>query len=258
VTQADGQKPESAKPNPSDWARIAQTVVATVKRLGPAAPLAIISATLPTIGLVALACTFNIIGPWLREQHALGIAIYICGFALSAGLAILPTHLQAALGGWAFGFAVGCPAALVGVLGAALCGYAIALRATGDRALTLIREKPKWQAVYDALLGSGFGRTLLIVILVRLAVTPFALTNLLFAATRVHPLAYALGTLIGIAPRTSAAVFLAVGVREFSSQTAQQRWVWLVGIGLTLVAVVVIGQIANRAVTRVTGSRQGA
>jgi uncharacterized membrane protein YdjX (TVP38/TMEM64 family) len=241
---------------PSPFAH-AKTVL---RRLGPAGPLAVVSATLPVIGLVTLAALFNTIGPWLRGLGLPGLAAYAVCFAICAGLAILPTHIQAALGGWAFGFALGFPAAMFGVVLASILGYAIALRAAGDRALALIAEKPKWKAVADSLLGSGFWRTLLIVTLVRVPPSsPFALTNLVLGVTRVNRLAYALGTALGIAPRTAAVVFLAVGVQQLGSRGPDEpRWLWVAGIVLTIAVLMVLGAMANRAVARVTGSPTGA
>lgn len=227
-----------------------------LRRLGPGGPLALLAATLPMIGFVTLAFLFNTLGPWLRAHDGLGVLIYVLGFAGCAGLAIFPTHIQAALGGWAFGFGVGLPAALAGILGAALLGYVIALRATGDRVVQLITEKPKWRAVYDALLGSGFWRALAIVTLVRLAVSPFALTNLVMAATRVNAVAYALGTLLGIAPRTAAVVLFAVGLKAVTDPTPHKRVLWIASLVLTIIVVFIIGHIANKAVARVAGGSE--
>jgi uncharacterized membrane protein YdjX (TVP38/TMEM64 family) len=246
--------PEPTPPSPFAQAKT------VLRRLGPAGPLAVISATLPVVGLVTLAALFNTIGPWLRALGMPGLAAYAVCFAVCAGLAILPTHIQAALGGWAFGFALGFPAAMCGVVLASILGYAIALRAAGDRALALIAEKPKWKAVADSLLGSGFWRTLLIVTLVRVPPSsPFALTNLVLGVTRVNRVAYTLGTALGIAPRTAAVVFLAVGVQQLSSRGPDEpRWLWVAGIVLTIAVLLVLGAMANRAVARVTGSPTGA
>lgn len=227
-----------------------------LRRLGPGGPLALLAATLPMIGFVTLAFLFNMLGPWLRAQDGLGVLIYTLGFACAAGLAIFPTHIQAALGGWAFGFHIGLPAALGGILGAAMLGYAIALRATGERVVKLIAEKPKWRAVHDALIGSGFWRALLIVTLVRLAVSPFALTNLIMAATRVNLLAYAIGTVVGLTPRTAAVVLFAYGLKEVTSPTPHKRALWIASLVLTIIVVFVIGHMANKAITRVAGGTE--
>lgn len=224
-----------------------------LRRLGPAGPLAVIAATLPAIGGFALLWQLNAVGPWLKSHGAVGVLLYIVGFSVFAGLALLPTYAQAVLGGWAFGFALGFPAALSGFFGGALLGYGVARRATGRRVVQLIDEKPKWRAVYAALLESGFWRTSLIVTLLRLPLnSPFAITNLVMAATRVPPLAFGIGTLVGMAPRTAAAVFIAAQLQELTLEGTPQRWMWLASLAATLVALAVIGHIANRAVARVT------
>ncbi len=246
------EREKKSEPTP---ASIWRGVKATLRRLGPAGPLAIVASTLPMVGLATLVLTINVIGPWLRDLETAGVLIYVLGVAVCAGLAIFPTHIQAVLGGWAFGFWLGFPASLAGILGASLIAYVIALRATGNRVISIIEEKPKWRAVYDTLLRGGFWKTLLIVTLVRIPPTsPFAVTNLVMAATRVNPLAYAIGTVVGIAPRTGAAVFLAVGLQEVTSKSEHGRWVWIVGIALTIAIVMVIGQMANKAIARMTAT----
>lgn len=247
----DDREERPAKEEPS-LAEIGAGIATVLRRLGPGGPLAVIASTLPMVGLLTLAFCFNIIGPWLRAQPVGGPVIYTVGYAVCAGLAIFPTHIQAALGGWSFGFALGFPLALGGIGGAALLGYAIALRATGDRALQLIDERPRLRAVYRTLLGSGFWRSLLIVTLIRAAVSPFALTNFVLAATRVNLTAYVVGTVVGIAPRTAAAVFLAVGLQDVTSKSPHRWWLWLIGAVLTILAVIVINQWANKAIVRVT------
>ena len=249
--QPDGPQPDQAAAAPE----ITMTGVwAILRRLGPTGPLAIIASTLPAIGGFLLLGTLNLAGPWLRSHDEVGVAIYIAGFAILAGLALLPTYAQAILGGWAFGFAIGFPAALLGFGGAALLGYIIARQASGQRVIDLINEKPKWKAVYDALAGSGFWKTLGIVTLLRVPPTsPFALTNLVMAATRVHPLAYMLGTLIGMAPRTGLAVYWAARAAELDLGQGKNIWFMIIGIVLAIIVLAIIGQIANNAIARVTG-----
>lgn len=236
------------------WAR----VKATLHRLGPAGPLAVLASTLPAIGGFALLFLFTLIGPWLKAHDGLGVAVYIAGFATLAGFAILPTYAQSILGGWAFGFAAGFPAAVAGALGGAMIGYTVGRRATGDRVVRLMAEHARWKAVHDALLGSGFWKSLLIVTLIRVPPSsPFAITNLVLAALRVHPLVYALGSLIGLAPRTGAVVFLAAGLRELTFEHPQQKWMWIVSIVVTLIVIAIIGQLANKAIAKVTAAKGG-
>jgi uncharacterized membrane protein YdjX (TVP38/TMEM64 family) len=221
-------------------------------RIGPAGPLAVIAGTLPALGGFLLLGLLGVVGPWLAGHDGVGVAVYIAGFSVAAGLALLPTYAQAVLGGWSFGLAGGTAAALAGFGGAALIGYAIARRASGDRVVTLIESNPKWDAVYRALIRSGFWKTLLIVILVRVPSSPFALTNLVMAATRVPLPTYILGTLLGMAPRTIAAVFIGSHMAELDFGQARNIWLVVGGIVGILIAFAIINQIANNAIARVT------
>jgi len=251
--QPTPQAPEPPQPIAEPKTEAGVDVKTVLRRLGPAGPLAIIAATLPAIGGFTLLWKLNDIGPWLKAHGETGVALYTLGFAILAGLALLPTYAQAVLGGWAFGVRIGLPAALGGFVGGALIGYIIALRATGDRVVNLIREKPKWKAVHDALLHSGFWKTLLIITLVRIPLnSPFAITNLVMAATRVPPLAYIIGTLVGMTPRTAAAVIIAANLRELTFEGTQQKWMWIASIVVTLLVIVIIGHVANKAITKVT------
>ena len=227
-----------------------------IRRLGPAGPLALVSATLPALGGFLLLGLLTTIEPHLKAWDGLGVLIYIVMFALLAGFAVLPTYAQAVLGGWVYRFPLGFPAALAGILGGSLVGYAVGRRAAGDRLVQLIAERPKWQAVQEALLGSGFWRTLLIVTLLRLN-SPFALTNFVLAATRVNLVAYAIGTVVGLSPRTAVSVVAAVGLKELTFEKSGNKVVWIATIVVTVVVVLIISHIANTAIARVTAGEQG-
>lgn len=245
------------------------TFGSVVGKLGPAAPLALAWTVLPPLGSIALFTFMGAVGAWLRGHEAAGVVLYSGAFAVLAGLALLPTYASAILGGWAFGFALGYPAALAGFCGGAVIGYFIARGAARDRAVKLIEEHEKWRIVRDALIGDtsdgrdghGFWKMLGVVTLVRLPPnSPFAITNLVMASVKVRFLPYILGTLIGMAPRTAAAVYVAATLREMAAaEVAKQRpWWWIaVGIVLTIVVLVVLGSIAKRALTRVAGRRAG-
>jgi uncharacterized membrane protein YdjX (TVP38/TMEM64 family) len=138
---------------------------------------------------------------------------------------------------------------MVSYVAASILAYAIARRAAGERVMGLIAENVKWKAVYDALLESGFGRTLLIVTLLRVSPNPFALTNLVMAATRVNPAAYVIATVVGLVPRTAVLVFLAA---QFGLDRKEPLWLWAIWIVATLAVLTIIGRWANQAVARVT------
>jgi len=234
----------------------AQTTVirfaAIVRRLGPLSVLAVIAAALPGLGGFALLYFRDAAASWLLSHESLGVALYVACFALTAGLALLPTYAQAIIGGFVFRFPAGFPAALGGFVGASLIGYGVARLASADRATRLIEEQPKWKVVYDALLGGGFWRTLGIVTLLRVPPnSPFAITNLVLAATRTRLSVYALGTLIGMAPRTAAAVYIGSQLKTLSDFGAP-RWYFWVGVALTLVVLGILGALIQNAIHRAT------
>ncbi len=235
-------------------------VLETFRKLGPAGWLGVVWAALPLLGSILLFANYDAVSTWLVGLGSTGLAIYVGGFVVLAGVGLLPTFLQAALGGACFGLAVGTPAALVGFTGAALIGYGLARFASGDRVEKVLSENTKWSAVRDALIGEGFWKTLMIVTLVRVPPnSPFALTNLVLSASGTRLPAYALGTLIGMAPRTAAAVYIGHLVVESGEDVKSVG-----GIGKTVVSVIllvivltVIGRIANKALERVSGAEAG-
>lgn len=239
------------------------TFASVVGKLGPAAPLAAAWMVMPPLGSIVLFTFMGTVGAWLRGHEAAGLLLYAAAFAVLAGLAMLPTYASAILGGWAFGFAWGLPAALAGFCGGAIIGYLIARGAARDRAVRLIEEHEKWRIVRDALIGDtdqggsghGFWKMLGVVALVRLPPSsPFAMTNLVMAAVKVRFLPYVLGTLIGMAPRTGVAVYIAAHVQNSAARdVAKDKPVWWIvaSIVLGLVVLSILGAVAKRALERV-------
>ena len=226
------------------------------RRLGPAGPLAVIAASMPIIAGFAVLGSLPWVGGWLKVHPGLGGLLYVSCYAVFGGLGFLPTYAYSALGGYSFGFGKGLALALASYTAASVIAYVVARRASGGRVLEMIGEHPRWQAVYEALLGSGLGKTLLIVTLLRLPPnSPFALTNLVMASTRVHPVAFLVGTVAGITPRTGVVVFMAA---LYGLEHKQPFWLYAVGIVVTLVVLGVIGHLANQAIARVTGQSGGA
>jgi uncharacterized membrane protein YdjX (TVP38/TMEM64 family) len=232
-----------------------------VSRLGLTGPLALGALFLPPVGTVVLLWYASTIATFVREEGWAGAAMYAAGFAVLAGLALLPTYAQCAVAGFAFGVAVGLPVSLLGFAGGAVIGYEIARRASKDRVMKLLDERPKWRAVRDALVGHwdeppSFWRTAGVVALLRLPPnSPFALTNLVMASVKVPRGAFIAGTAVGMLPRSALAVVVGAGLNEVTRDSldrALPAWAWYVGIGVTLVIVMVIMHMANRAVERFT------
>jgi uncharacterized membrane protein YdjX (TVP38/TMEM64 family) len=247
--------PVPPEPTPS-----VATQPSLLSRLGPAGLLGVGALALPPLGGIALITYMGTVSEWLRSHAGSGVFIYAACFVVLAGLALLPTYAQAALGGYAFGWAVGLPAALVGFVGGAWVGYEIARRASGERVEKVVAEKPKWQAIRDALVrdreARSFWKTTGMVALLRCPPnSPFALTNLVMASVKVPRRPFLLGTLIGMTPRTAAAVAIGSTVERFTRENLEQaapKWIWIAGLGITLAVVVIVAAIADRAVKRLT------
>lgn len=254
--QTDSQHPDdppialAEAPATNYW----QKFKAVIKRLGPAGPLAVVAATFPPLGGFVLIGFSSRIAVWLQSHDRAGLLIYTMGGALLTALAVLPTYACAFLGGWTFGFWVGFPASMAAFCGGAMLAYEVNARAAGDRVVEIVREHPKWEAVRVALLGSGFLKTLWIITLLRLPPqSPFAATNFILATTRAPRGAYLLATLIGMAPRTAAAVWAAAHASKLDFADSRSIWGYVVGLLVTILIIAIIGRLANNAIKRVTG-----
>jgi uncharacterized membrane protein YdjX (TVP38/TMEM64 family) len=239
------------------------------QRLGPAGPVALVFLFGPPLGLLTLGLYAGTVAEWFRSHGEPGLILYVVLFAVLAGTGLLPTHIQCALAGYAFGIVDGSAVTMVGILGASVIGYEIARRASGDRVLQLLAEKPKWRALRDALVGDGAGhgfwKTLGLVTLVRIPPnSPFALTNLLLASVKVARAPFLLGTVIGIAPRAILAVYVGASIatmqRSFSKESLSEGGMpqmFYIGLGVTIVVVVAIVWIAQRTLKRITAGSNG-
>jgi len=231
------------------------------RRLLPVGGMSAVAATLPPIGGLLILGALPALGPWLHDLGWGGIALYLLGFVVFAGLALLPTYAQAMLGGWAFGFAWGFPAALLGFAGGSMLAYRLSRSIARDRLIQTIERRPRWNALHRALIDAGFWKATLLVALVRLPPTsPFALTNVLMASAQVAWLPYLLGTVLGLAPRTAIAVFAAAGLSRFDLDqpaTSESNWTIIFGIGSTVLVFLVIGLLARRTLRRLAGPTEG-
>jgi uncharacterized membrane protein YdjX (TVP38/TMEM64 family) len=229
-----------------------------VRRLGPAGPLALVAATLPTVSAVFLLGALTVVAPVLRQAPMAPLACVVA-FTILGGLSLLPTYALSIVAGWSFGFAVGFPTSVAGILGSSLVAYAIAQRASGQRVLAMIDEKPNWRAVHFALLGSGFWRAVMIIVLLRLApFPPFSITNLVMGAAHVKLSRFTAGTLLGMAPNAAVLAGAAAGLQQVSFKAAEQPWLIAAGIAAMLAVIVVIGRLAKRALESVAHAEEAA
>jgi len=228
---------------------------AVARRLGPAAWLGLAWTVLPAVMGILLVTKYR--GPaaeWL-QGHELwtGLAIYVGIFALTAGFGVLPTVFQALIGGYAFGLQWGVPGALAGFTLASLIGYAISRTVARHKVEAEIERHTKSKAVRDALVGGSPLKTLGLVTLVRVPPnSPFALTNLVLTSVQVPLWIYAIGTMVGMTPRTVVVVWLGTQVSGWDDDPEKPVWFLWGGVVLTVVVLALIAQIANRAIERAT------
>ena len=174
-------------------------------------------------------------------------------FAATGGLAVLPTYAMSVVCGWAFGFSVGLAATLCSILGAALIGYALAAIADGGRVMAVVHESPKWRGVHSALASGGAAKVTAVVALVRLApVTPFCLTSTVMAALRVPLLPYAIGTLLGMAPRAVLVTFFASRMMDGDRSVQNGPWFWSAALTTTLACIWSLAWVGRHALARLT------
>ncbi len=228
------------------------------KRLGPTGMLALAWTATPAVVGITLLVYVGAVSEFLHDQGEFGLLIYIGIFMLSGGFGLLPTFAQAIIGGWVFGAAVGLPAALIGFTGASLLGYFIASFVSRDRVDEMIRSNRRALVVRNALIGKGWWRTLGIVILLRLPPnSPFSLTNLVMASTKVAIVPYAIGTMVGMLPRTAVAVVFAATAAASGHDDLQGfikdgpgPAVLIAGLVVMFIVLGVIGLIANGALEK--------
>jgi uncharacterized membrane protein YdjX (TVP38/TMEM64 family) len=234
-----------------------------LRRLGPVGPALIVAVGLPVVGVAVLAAPLVSVAPALRDAGSAGAVAFALGAGALAGLSIIPMHLLAILAGWTFALIPGVPAVFAGLLAAAVIGYYVSAALARRRVLDVLAGHPRGATVHRALVGSGAGRAALVVALLRLSpVMPFAATNLAMAAVHVPIGPFMIGTVAGMLPRVLAGVLVGAGLTRFDPRAPTDAWPAVAGIVATVVALVVIGRIAKRALNgmeaRQTAARQEA
>lgn len=224
----------------------------TLGRLGHLGPLAAVTAFAPPLGTLLLIGTIQDSSAWLQENPRVGVAVFVAGAAVTGGLALLPTYTPSLLGGWAFGIPLGLAATLLGFLGAATIGFFLSRHLSGDRLVQALHDHPRGMAIHDAFVRSGFWKAVCVVTLVRLPPNaPFAMSNLVMAASRVDYLPYAIGTMVGLGPRLAAAVIVGAELATVDLAHPARSWSAFIAIGVTVGVLLALGQIARRALARV-------
>lgn len=236
---------------------------AMLRRLGPAAMLGVAWSAIPSFAGVMLILNMEpirlaLVGDGVGIAHLVaGMSIYLVGFVILAGFGCLPTVSQAILAGYAFGLPIGLLLALLGFGGASLVGYELVGRIARSRVEKELQQRPKAVVLRDALIHANTGRALLIVTLFRASPgTPFALTNLLLGSLGISRGVFFIGTVLGMLPRTLAAVLIGQQFTGWGGEMATPRWIIIAGIVSVLLLVVVVSKAAAGALMRVARSSE--
>ncbi|MBL4698034.1 MAG: VTT domain-containing protein [Phycisphaerales bacterium] len=231
---------------------------AMLRRLGPAAILGVAWSTIPSFAGVMLVLNMEpirlaLIGDGSSTVHmATGMSVYLVGFVLLAGFGCLPTVSQAILAGYAFGVPMGLGLALFGFGGASLIGYELVGRIARGRVEEELQRKPKAAMLRDALVRANPIQAFILVTLLRASPSaPFALTNLLLGSLGVSRKVFFFGTIIGMLPRTLAAVLIGQQFTGWNGGIDKPRWMIIAGIVAVIVLVVLVSKIAAKALKRV-------
>lgn len=230
---------------------LGQILLEQARGVGPfVTALLILSMTLPgLLGFVVITKSAlfrdKAVEQWITSLgHSAYIFVGVL-FALSSGSALLPTYALSIACGVYLGMAHGAAAAMIGVIGGAMVGYAWGVLLARRRIMAQIERHPRASLIRRAIVDRGLAPETMAVGLIRIPPnSPFALTNLAMSATRVRVLPYLLGTAVGIAPRTIFAVWL--GSRAGEIQKAKSvggKWVMIAGVALAIIVFLVIYRV---------------
>lgn len=219
-----------------------------LRDLGVVGPLAVMLVALPFAGIAVLVAWQEPLTAWLAAEGGAGKLSFLGAAVLLTALSLVPTHAVSLLAGYVWGGVAGSALAIATVALAALLGHRLLAPLCGPRVLAVLAARPRAQRIRDALLHSGARRSFSVITLLRLSpLMPFAGTNLLMAATGAPLLPYALGSLVGLAPRVIAVALLGAGLASLEmSASAHPLALWL-GIAATVAAVLVVGRLARAA-----------
>ena len=249
---SEGPEPiDDGKPTRS-VAEIVASVRDTLRRLGPAAPLAIAVTVVPPIGtlVLTLLATLTRLPFWMKDHPAQAVPLYVVSF-WALGICCLPTYAYSVLGGWAFGFWPALIGTTLAYGGACCIAFALARRLGLERTKPLIDEHPRLVAVRRVMAESSRWRSIFIIALLRIVpVSPFAITNVALGAIGVDWTPFIVGSFVGVVPRTAAVVWFASGLSTLPLQNSWGLYVFAGASVVLLLALVIATRFARTELNR--------
>lgn len=222
------------------------------KDFGKLGGIALVTTFLPIVGSTLLLTVVYQVSPWLQDNKEIGVVLFVTVMTILSGVALLATNILGIVSGFAFNFQVGIIAQLLGIIGASTVMFLLAKRYASKNFFSTIDQKPKLKAIHNALLNESVFKTLLIITLIRLSpAMPFAVSNFIMSASGISFKTFILGTILGMAPRASAVVFVGSSLSELNFSEPQESWMLIVGIVSTVLAVMVVGVVSKRALNNI-------
>jgi uncharacterized membrane protein YdjX (TVP38/TMEM64 family) len=219
----------------------------TFAQLGVLGPVALFTGLGPLISAFVLAGTSPF---WLDDFLNLGatqIPVFLVLTTVLAAYSLTPTHASSLLGGMAFGVGLGTAMALLGTAMAAALGFVTLRFFLRDKAVEALSHHPRVEAIHRELDQGHYLRSIVLLALIRLSpVVPFAATNLLMSTTGIRILPFLIGSLIGMAPRVIAVVWIGSSLTELDLSQAADRRMLILGIAATIAVLWILRKVSKR------------
>ncbi|NNE66484.1 MAG: TVP38/TMEM64 family protein [Pyrinomonadaceae bacterium] len=213
---------------------------------------AVYALVMPMLGLAALTAVIYQAGPWFKD-NTFGVLVFTVSIALLCGFAILTTNVISIIAGWSFGLALGLAAMMIAIAGAISINFYFSRKLAGKKFDKVLADRPRINAIHKELLDGDPGKVFLIIILLRLSITPFAGTNYLISASGVSFSKYFWATIVGYVPRTGAAVYIGTTIEQLTLNPQREWWMIAIPAIATVVVVALISYLSKRALNRLTG-----
>lgn len=181
---------------------------------------------------------------WIQAQGPWGPLFFVLFYAL-ATVAFVPGSFLTLSAGALFGVVEGVILVSFAATLSAAISFLLARFTLRDRIERMLRQRPKFQAIDQAIGRDGVK----IVLLLRLSpVFPFTLLNYAIGLTSIRFWPAILTSWVGMLPGTMLYIYIGSAVRVATGETSvEQKIFYGVGVLATLGATVLITRIANRA-----------
>ncbi len=179
---------------------------------------------------------------------------FVAAFYILACVLLLPGGVITMAAGFLFGVVTGTITVSIGSTLGASAAFLVGRTFARDWVRKKLAGRPKFEAIDSAVGEQGFK----IVLLTRLSpIFPFNMQNYAYGLTGVKLWKYMLASWIGMLPGTLAYVYIGSGMRELTKEavgSVEGGWVQRVffwgGLAATLVVMVVVTRIAQKAMKR--------